>query len=405
MLEKNKSKIIAYCYIILLYLLVFQNFLQSFIGIFQYLDETIALVGFLALIYDTIRKRGKVDKKNFIILVCLLFIFIIGMYAVIKNKYQTITYALLDAVLLFKFFLVYFLGQIVTKNNNIINYSNKIYLNLKIIVVILAIFTIVNYVFKIYPFGERYGIMVNKLFFEHPTYLAAACMALIVNIMAFSKRFNNIYVCIALMILASTLRAKAIAGAVVVIIIAIYVNKTKRKISMLRMSIIGIIAIIVAFPQIKYYFFDIEGSARRVLTETSIKIANDNFPIGTGFGTFASYASGENYSGVYEAYGISDVQGLEKEKANFVSDTFWPLIIGEFGYLGTILYLICLLIIFIRMQKSFKKENSKIYIAKFSALAYLLISSIAEPSFVNPISIPLALILGMEINGEREEKE
>ncbi len=396
MSEKNKSKIIAYIYILLLYLLIFQNFLQSFIEVFQYLDEAIALLGLFVLIYDIIRKKGKVSRSFFIILVCLLLIFIIGFYAVVTNKYQTINYALIDAFLLFKFFFVYFLSCIMTKKNNILAFSKVIYFHLKIILIILTIFTIANYIFKIYPFGERYGIMVNKLFFEHPTYLAGACIALLVNFITFSDKISNKYIILTLLILISTLRVKAIGGALAILMIAIYVNQTNKKLSIIKLSIIGILIIIIAYPQFEYYFLDIEGSARRVLTETSVEIANDNFPIGTGFGTFANFVSGENYSPVYELYGISNVQGLEEGKANFLSDTFWPMIIGQFGYLGTILYLTCLITIFIKIQKDCKIEQKKIYIAKFSALIYLLIASSAEPSFVNPIAIPLALILGMQ---------
>ena len=165
MIENKKEKIIAYTYILILYLLIFQNFLQSFSIIFQYLDEFISFLGILVTIIDIIRKRGKVNKLNLIILLCIVLIFITGFYAVLKNKYQTIMYALLDAFLLFKFFFVYFLAYIISKKADLLKYSKQIYFNLKIIVIILFIFTIANYIFKIYPFGERYGIMVNKLFF------------------------------------------------------------------------------------------------------------------------------------------------------------------------------------------------------------------------------------------------
>lgn len=403
MIENKKEKIIAYTYILILYLLIFQNFLQSFSIIFQYLDEFISFLGILVTIIDIIRKRGKVNKLNLIILLCIVLIFITGFYAVLKNKYQTIMYALLDAFLLFKFFFVYFLAYIISKKADLLKYSKQIYFNLKIIVIILFIFTIANYIFKIYPFGERYGIMVNKLFFEHPTYLAGACIGLIVNLETFSKKLNNKYIFISLLILISTLRMKAIGAAIAILLVTIYVNYADKKISISKISVIGLLTIIVALPQIRYYFIDIESSARRVLTDTSIEIANDNFPLGTGFGTYASFVSGENYSPVYEMYGISNVYGIEKERTNFISDTFWPMILGQLGYLGALLYMICLITVFYRIQKQFCKENKRLYIAKVSALIYLLVSSIAEPAFVNPISIPLALILGLESNIERNK--
>ena len=398
--KESKGSKLGYIYIILLYALIFQNFLQSYIKIFQYLDEILAVLGIIIMIYDFLKSRGKINRGNLIIIVCLTIISIIGFYSTIKYKYQEISYALIDWIAIIKFFTIYILSQTITKRYELMESSKFIYKGIKIAVIILLILTIMNYLFKLYPSEIRYGIMANRLFYEHPTYLAATCMALLANIIVFSKKINNIYIYICLLILVSTLRMKAIATLLVVFCIMIYVNKTNKKLSVYKLGILAVIAFVVAFPQIKYYFLGNGESARQVLTITSIKIANDYFPVGTGFGTFGSFVSGDNYSKVYETYGIEDTFGLQKGNAGFLTDNFWPMILGQFGYLGTFLYIICLLVIFIRIQKDFSKENKNIYIAKISCLVYLLISSIAEPAFVNPIAIPLALIMGLKIKNK-----
>ena len=144
------------------------------------------------------------------------------------------------------------------------------------------------------------------------------------------------------------------------------------------------------------YFIEDNQTARGALFRTSFEIANDYFPIGTGFGTFASNFSGENYSPLYEKYGINDIWGLSAEDPAFISDSFWPMIIGQFGYIGAILYMICVILIYEDIQRKYNKEKKGVYTAKMLCLLYLVISSIAESAFVNPLAIPLAMILSIE---------
>lgn len=84
--------------------------------------------------------------------------------------------------------------------------------------------------------------------------------------------------------------------------------------------------------------------ARVVLSYTSIKILVDRFPFGVGWGLFASPTSQQIESPIYSQYGIDNVYGLSYAYDNgcFMSDTFWPMIFGETGFAGTILYVIIL---------------------------------------------------------------
>ncbi len=396
MVGNKLEKKYAIIYIIIVYVLIFQNFLQKYVSIFQYTDEMIALIGILYYIGNLIKNK-KIKKSDIIIIISLILLTIIGFYSNFTYKYQDIGSAAKDWFLVMKFFFVYLSAKTISSKIDIKINRKLIYNSMKIIVIILSIFTILNYIFKLYPSEVRYGIMSNKLFYEHPTYLAAVCIALIANIILFSNKIINKYIIICLILLITTLRSKAIAASIVIILLVSYINIRNKKISLIKLMIVGIIAIMVAWSQIEYYFIDIEGSPRRVLMETSVTIANDYCPIGTGFGTYGSYTSGENYSPVYEIYGINKVDGIMRGRAYYLSDTFWPMIMGQFGFLGTAIYIVCLTMIFINIQKSY--ENGKnIYISKIIALVYLVISSVAEATFVNPISIPLALILGLELN-------
>jgi hypothetical protein len=89
-------------------------------------------------------------------------------------------------------------------------------------------------------------------------------------------------------------------------------------------------------------FPGIEGErnpqVRIVLYETSVRVAADHYPLGAGFGRYASWMSRVHYSPVYAEYGLTDQQGLRPQNPVNVTDTFWPQILGELGVIGFVAY-------------------------------------------------------------------
>lgn len=134
--------------------------------------------------------------------------------------------------------------------------------------------------------------------------------------------------------------------------------------------------------------------ARYQLLVKSVEIAIDHFPFGSGFASFASYFSGVFYSPLYSIYGISNVFGLGAGGTWFVSDSFWPMILAQFGWIGLFAFCVALLILFNSVQQLHKISHAY-YTSGLSILAYLVIASAAESAFVNPLAIPLAIWLGV----------
>ena len=390
---KNINSIMYIFFVFTIYILIFQNLLQTYIKPIQYFDEILSLLFFPAFILFA--KKDKLKMYDLILIVCLILLLFIGLYSNYKYNYQPITIALSDVILVYKFFLVYYLFSIINSNNLIEKYSNNIVKHLKIITIVLFILTIMNYIFKIFPYTERYGIMSNRLFYSHPTYLAAVCIFLLCSFILFYKKLNTKYTYILMLIILTTLRMKAIGFLVVFSLICLFVIKTNKQITFSKITIVAIVCIFAVYNQIEYYFFETNDSARQVLLVTSFKIANDHFPFGAGFGTYASHFSAQIYSPVYSLYNIQDTYGISRNNTSFISDSFWPMIIGQFGYIGSICYVISLIIILIKIQKSFKQEEKYKYIAKIMAFSYLIIASTSEAAFVNTISIPLAIVIAL----------
>ena len=80
--------------------------------------------------------------------------------------------------------------------------------------------------------------------------------------------------------------------------------------------------------------------ARTVLTIGSFHVASDYFPGGAGFGRYGSAVAATNYSPEYVARGFTTVWGLGRteEDGRFVTDTEWPAIIGETGFIGALAF-------------------------------------------------------------------
>ncbi len=395
----RKGKSLNYLFfVVCLYILVFQNFLQTIIKPFQYFDEILALMLIPIVFFKIFLKRDNklVIKKNYLIgFVLLMIIFITGIYSNFKFKYQPSSVYLSDALLVFKFFFVYLVGILLWKDTLIKKYEDNINNHVKFIIYLLFILTILNYIFIIWPYEYRFGIMTNKLFFSHPTMLAGICIFLLSLLILTSKKINKFDIFVLIFMLITTLRFKAIGAVVVIFMIIIYVQKSQKKISVTKLGILSILILILVWDQVNYYYFKIDDSARNQLTINSFKIAKDYFPFGTGFGTFGSYMSGVNYSPVYYKYNISNIYGITKGHTEFISDTFWPMIIGQFGVIGTICYIVCLIMIFKKIQREFTTESINIYLSKVICFVYLLIASTSESAFVHPMAIPLAIVLAL----------
>ena len=199
-----------------------------------------------------------------------------------------------------------------------------------------------------------------------------------------------------LFIIVSTLRYKAIACAMVFLLI--YYVKFLRKSSFkwYHWLIFAVAFGLFGWDQISlYYGVDALNTARGALTINSIRIARDLFPFGAGFGTYGSYMTRIYYSSYYYKYGLSAIWGLTpgSQDFSFVSDTFWPMVLGQTGYLGLICYLL-MLICFVKQINKLKVVSKTAYISCFCILIYLFIESTSSSAFVSPQAIPFAVWIG-----------
>lgn len=79
---------------------------------------------------------------------------------------------------------------------------------------------------------------------------------------------------------------------------------------------------------------------RIALYAGSVAIARDDLPLGAGVGRFGSHMSRAVYSPTYAEYGLDQIYGLSRAYPIAVTDSFWPMILGETGVVGLVAALI-----------------------------------------------------------------
>jgi hypothetical protein len=127
---------------------------------------------------------------------------------------------------------------------------------------------------------------------------------------------------------------------------------------------------------------------RVALYAGSLAVARDELPFGAGIGRFGSHMSREVYSPVYQRYKLHRVYGLRERRPIAVTDTFWPMVLGEAGVIG----LLGALVFFALLTRdawraalpSGSPEATAFTLGALMVLVEALMRSVAAPVFVAP---------------------
>lgn len=395
-----KRKVMDYLFIFFFFLLLFRDFFEYYLHIklIGYSDEFISLLAFPLVIIELKDKYWKIKfDYRYDILINVIILVILGWLGSIIYNYQPFSIYMTDFLLIIKFWLALYVGHFFAYvcSDNVMNYLSKKANELILLFLFMVIFDLI---FKVFPATYRFGLRSEQLFFSHPSSFCASLVILFSTYLIgldsnaqpdFKILFSVFF------LMCSTLRTKAIGASSLMIIIYYLLYVKKKKISLKTFLLLVPIAFFIAKDQIYFYFFsNIQSdSARYQLLIKSFSIALDHFPFGSGFGTFGSYASAVNYSKLYYIYGLSNVNGLSIDNISFICDSFWPMITAQFGFLGLLIYTRLLIVLFKKIQLV-KGCHGFLYLGCVFIYIYLVIISVAESSFVNPITIPMAILLG-----------
>lgn len=390
-------------FISVLYFFVFKDFLERYVSWIGYTDELFVLLAGPIFVFNL--------KKNHFILRfkrqagygrCVILFLVIGFLSSFVYKYQDfIRIGLPDLFLCSKFWLAVYVGKYLFKGLNLEDFKKRISIHIKAITCFYVICMCIDMRLNIFVGAFRYGLKTTQLMYSHPTVFVACCILLIMLLIAVKDEVEEWkrWLVLLLFLMCTTWKSKAFGGAMAVVLICYFAFYRKKRIRVRTLLMFVPLIIAIAWEQIEFYFFSSiqDDSARYQLLVKSFKIAKDHFPLGAGFGTFASYYSGVSYSPLYKIYGLTTVNGLSVNNLSFVSDSFWPMILGQTGWFGCVAYIGAIVMLFREIQK-LRKISSDYYAALLCGLSYLLIASMAESAFVHPLAIPIAVFMGYLLN-------
>ena len=161
--------------------------------------------------------------------------------------------------------------------------------------------------------------------------------------------------------------------------------------------------ILVSWEKIHFYF--ITGGfgsgrtadnlfARMALYYFSIQILMDYIPFGSGFASYATYASGTSYSSIYAKYGMNNMFGLTKSNPDFMSDTYYPAL-AQFGFVGVILFFYLWINLLKRAVKFFSKGFFKESVMAILIIFFFLIECTSDATLTHNRGMFIMMILGL----------
>lgn len=356
----------------------------------------------IMLLYILLNCNQIFKEKHTLVIVWIIFLFL-GLISTILYHYQPIIAEAIDSIIITSRFVIgYCATSIYIKKHHLENLSYYVNGLARAITVILFILSIHDiFLNPFFPRGDyRYFTYSLRLMFSHPTYLCAASTTLLIVLCYGNKFKNNLkYMMMISFVGCMTLRGKAIGFILMFWILYTIFFSFKRK-HYFFIIVSSTIAIIVSCVQFITYFVTSKYSPRLILLKDSIKLALNHFPFGTGFASFGSTIAAQYYSPLYVQLGYMNNWGMSQNNRAFLTDSFWPCIIGQFGFLGVIVF-VYVIVYFIRASFSKMKQDKTSGFCMLMIMAYMIITSMAETSFFNPTSL-LMFILFAAIEHEPE---
>ena len=392
----------AFIIFIITYLLISELLLNK-INFFKYTDEIMTIIFGIYIFFKLVTSKIIVKKEFKNIFYSYIIIIIIGILGNLIFKVQLNKLAIALDILSFSKIFICSIGlSIIIGKEDTNNIINKFYLPSKIFLVIATICGIISLFINIGMRGEkRFGFYAYNFLYVHEHIFSITILIaylFLKNYEVKENKKNTIYKILAIICMILTTKGPSLIWACSILIIEIYFKKNS-KLNIFIISVFAIIIILLGQYQIKTYI-QTTDSPRYLLYKYSIINMDKYKPLGSGFATYGSDMAGKNYSELYYRYGFNDRYGMSKDQGWFLNDNYWPMILGQFGIISTIIYIY----IYYNLYKIIinAKIDSRLKGSIVSCVVYLTIHSLGSstPSTSVAVTLMLVIILTLHNTGE-----
>lgn len=381
---------------LLIGIFIFHGVLENIVLPISVFDESIGLLCFPLAIFDYFKNRtgqqARMNKSRRMELLLLAAFFVCGLLGNIIYRYQPAWVVLLSAVLAAKFFMILLSAGYIQKYWGLQLEEQELMIQI-LSLLWFAYFGLSQLWPQYFPAPEAWDVCAKS----------ALLFALL--IFCEHKKVWLYRICLFLMVFMLVLSGKEKAyGAILLAAVLYYLIVHKKVQTKVRYILyLAVPVVLLGWEKIYYYYIEGHGRyAKSVMTGASLQIMRDYFPIGTGFGTFGSTYAMKQYSPVYYMYGIAENPELGVESKKYLTDLFWPILFGETGVLGTLIYCALILLLFLQIQRIYF-YNKKKYFLLIYLFIFMLMTTFTEAGFMQPMVMIYAFVMGILLE-EYEEK-
>lgn len=399
-------------------LILFMQPLKYVNKVFSYIDETLIILMFITYFFD-ILKRKKMKKNELSLFFIFILFILVGIIGNCLSDFSRMPKAIiLDIFSFSKFFIVAICGiSFFEKTNNAKKLISFFAFIVKINLIISFPLSIINQFIDLGMRDEiRHGIYCFKYIYDTAAIFSWYCLmyliVLSVEAIINKKKSNKIFIILNIITWIMTGRSRGFAFCLIYIIMYFYnkrlqKNKKQIKFKPMQIAILGVTGLIIAWKQFIFYFTT-STEARYILLHYGTILCKMYLPIGAGFATFGTFAAQKYYSPVYNYFGINEVYGFSQDNPLYLTDNFWPAILGETGIIGFILYFIAILMCFKILYKKLGTNNDSKFIIIYFFIT-VICSSIATTIFTQNATIGdvffLCMIAGILKGGKDGESK
>lgn len=391
----NREKLQKIIFAVFSFYLINENIFEKYSSLLEKLSLVNIMVVICFLLFMVNISKiidEKIDLK--IVGATIFFILLVstGIISSLVYQNQPTNVSMLDAFLFSRFMFTYIFFMLFMEKESISEYQSILIKIFKFITSINFILLILNLPLKFLPiFDIRYGLPSQQLLYTHPTYLGSISFFCWYYLKPTKKDIP--YQIMSTILVLSTLRTKLIFLMLLFYIVKIILGNTQtigfRNLFSLAFSGGGLIVLFK--NQLDTKLLTNESSMRNILMSKARLIAKEYFPLGSGFGTYGSFISFKYYSPLYENLGMNKMYGFTKNYYIYGMDSYYSLLIAQFGYVGLIFFVLMLLFI-----TTAYLDLRYFELKKYIFMTYLIVSCFTESTLTSSVGILFFVILAFD---------
>jgi hypothetical protein len=382
--------------LVLSILLLFMQPLKNAIPVFSYIDEFTVLFSFAVFVLNRVKRHSISIIEGKIIVAFFLFI-IVGTFGNAVSKLDRSSAAILTDILSYgKFFMMILGGLALFDSLKNVKWIFSIVVKLvRSLVVLGLVLAILNQIMDLGMRDDiRYGMYCFSYIYDTAAIFSWYCymfiLILSIDLLNGINREKITYVILNMCLWLFTGRSRGFAFCAIYIMLVLLLRMYEIKKKQLKIKIgyfvmLGLLGIIVAWNQLIFYFTT-TTEARSILLYVGINLFKKYFPLGAGLATFGTAAAQKYYSPIYGIYGLSNRYGFTFDNPLYLTDNFWPAVIGETGLIGLMIFFVALYFAFKYLYDKCNQNNMARVIIIFF-IATILSSSIATSIFAQNATV------------------